>query len=176
MTTKIGITHNSATLSDDNKQMTFEDIYKTYWQKVFRLCMGYVNDPYWAEDIAQETFLTIWQQLSKFRNESSMGTWVFRIAANHCLRQIEKNKRMPKANMPAEIAEVPQTDDSGKIEFLYKCISELPETDRIIISLELEDLKQSEIANIIGISEANVRVRIHRIKEKLMRKFNNYEK
>lgn len=176
MTTKIGITHNSTTLLDDNKQMTFEEIYKTYWQKVFRLCMGYVNDHDWAKDIAQETFLTIWQQLSKFRNESSIGTWVFRIATNHCLRQIEKNKRMPKANMPTEIAEVPQTDDSNKIEFLYKCISELPETDRIIISLELEDLKQSEVANIVGISEANVRVRIHRIKEQLTRKFNNYEK
>jgi RNA polymerase sigma-70 factor (ECF subfamily) len=156
--------------------MTFEDIYKTYWQKVFRLCMGYVNDQDWVKDIAQETFLTIWQQLPKFRNESSIGTWVFRIATNHCLRQIEKNKRMPKSKMPSEIAEVPQTDDSNKIEFLYKCISELPETDRIIISLELEDVKQTEIANIVGISEANVRVRIHRMKETLSHKFKNYEK
>jgi RNA polymerase sigma-70 factor (ECF subfamily) len=156
--------------------MTFEEIYRTYWQKVHRLCMGYVNDSDWAKDIAQETFITVWQQLPKFRNESSMGTWVFRIASNHCLRQVEKQKRMPQSKLPADIAEVLQPDIDSKIEFLYKCISELPETDRIIISLELEDVKQTEIANIVGISEANVRVRIHRMKETLSHKFKNYEK
>ena len=155
--------------------MTFEEIYKTYWQKVFRLCMGYVNDHDWAKDIAQETFITVWQQLTKFRNESSIGTWVFRIASNHCLRQIEKQNKMPKSDLPVEIEDVLQPNVESKMELLYKYISELPETDRIIISLELEDVKQTEIANIMGISEANVRVRIHRIKEKLTQKFNKYE-
>lgn len=155
--------------------MTFEEVYKMYWQKVLRLCMGYVNNHDWAKDIAQETFITIWQQLPKFRNESSVGTWVFRIASNHCLRQIERQNRMPQSNLPAELAEVVQPNIENKFEFLYKCISELSETDRIIISLELEDLKQTEIANIVGISETNVRVRIHRIKEELRQKFHNYE-
>ncbi|MNY80439.1 RNA polymerase sigma factor [compost metagenome] len=58
---------------------------------------------------------------------------------------------------------------------MYKCIAELPETDRIIISLELEDIKQNEIAKIVGLSEANVRVKIHRIKEKLTQKFKENE-
>jgi len=155
--------------------MTFEEVYKMYWQKVLRLCMGYVNNHDWAKDIAQETFITIWQQLPKFRNESSVGTWVFRIASNHCLRQIERQNRMPQSNLPAEIVEVVQPNIESKFEFLYKCISELSEIDRIIISLELEDLKQIEIANIVGISETNVRVRIHRIKEELRQKFHNYE-
>lgn len=165
----------------DNKtsKIEFEQIYKTNWQKVFRLCMGYVNDLAWAKDIAQETFITVWQQLPKFRNESSIGTWIFRIASNHCLRQIEKDNRMPKTEltkklkdeMPEEISN--KTDN--KLEFLYKSISELPETDRIIISLELEEVKQSEIADILGLSEANVRVKIHRIKEKLSKKFENYD-
>ncbi len=155
--------------------MTFEEIYKTFWQKVFRLCMGYVNDYDLAKDIAQETFITIWQQLPNYRNESEVGTWVFRIASNHCLRQIEKGNRMPKALLPVEIEDVIQPNIESKLEFLYKSISELPETDRLIISLELEDLKQAEIANIAGISEANVRVRVHRIKEKLIQKFNKYE-
>ena len=155
--------------------MTFEEIYKTYWQKVLRLCMVYVNNHDWAKDIAQETFITVWQQLPKFKNESSIGTWVFRIASNHCLRQIERQNRMPQSNLPTELAEVVQPNIENKFEFLYKCISELSETDRIIISLELEDLKQTEIANIVGISETNVRVRIHRIKEELRQKFHNYE-
>lgn len=155
--------------------MKFEDIYKEFWQKVYRICLGYVNDPDWAKDIAQETFITIFQQLSNFRNQSSIGTWIYRIAANHCLRQIERNNKLTKTTFPIEIAEEEQTDVEGKIAYLYKSISELPELDRIIISLELENVKQAEIAFIVGLSEANVRVKIHRIKEKLTQKFNRYE-
>ena|SRR5215210_4650436 len=155
--------------------MTFEEIYKCFWQKVFRLCLGYVNDYDLAKDITQETFITVWQQLPKFRSESAVGTWVFRIASNHCLRQIEKADKMPKALLPAEMEDAIQPNIECKLDFLYKSISELPETDRLIISLELEDVRQAEIANIIGLSEANVRVRIHRIKEKLTQKFNKYE-
>ena len=155
--------------------MTFEEIYKTYWPKVYRLCMGYVNDKDCAKDIAQESFIKIWQQLPKFRGASSIGTWVFKIASNHCLRQIEKQNRMPKSDLPEELEEVLPPNIEHKIGFLYQCISELPEIDRIIISMELEDIKQSEIADILGISETNVRVKIHRIKEKLTLKFNHYE-
>lgn len=155
--------------------MKFEEIYNSHWQKVFRLCMGYVNDTDRAKDIAQETFIHVWEQLPKFRNESSIGTWIFRIASNQCLRQLEKDKRMPKTAIPVQLEAKPDISNEGKIAFLYKCISELNEMDRIIISLELEDMKQQEIADIVGISEANVRVKIHRIKEKLALKFKTYE-
>ena len=155
--------------------MVFEELYKIYWSKVFRLCMGYVNNRDLANDIAQETFITVWKQLPNFRNESAVGTWIFRIASNHCLRQIEKDKRMPKVEFPLQIEDKLQPDDEHKVKFLYKCISELPEADRIIISLELEDIKQAEIANIVGLTEANIRVKLHRIKEKLSQKFKDYE-
>lgn len=149
----------------------FEAIYKTYWQKIFRLCMGYVNDHDLAKDMAQETFIIVWQQLPKFRNEANIGTWIFRIASNNCLRHIEKQNRFPRAELPPNLAEEKIPGSEPKIQFLYKCIAELPETDRIIISLELENIKQAEIASIVGLSESNIRVRIHRIKEKLNQKF-----
>jgi RNA polymerase sigma-70 factor (ECF subfamily) len=68
----------------------FEVIYKTYWDKIFRLCMGYVNDYDLAQDLAQETFILVWQKLESFRNESSIGTWIFRIVTKHCLRWKKK--------------------------------------------------------------------------------------
>jgi RNA polymerase sigma-70 factor (ECF subfamily) len=151
--------------------MKFEDIYQEYWQKIFRLCMGYVNDYALAQDLAQETFIIVWQQLPNFRNEANISTWVFRIASNNCLRQIEKQKRFQKVEMPKQLMEENTESIEPKIQFLYKCISELNEIDRIIISLELENIKQSEIATIVGLSEANIRVKIHRIKEKLTQKF-----
>jgi RNA polymerase sigma-70 factor (ECF subfamily) len=153
----------------------FEEIYESYWQKIFRLCMGYVNDYTLAQDLTQETFLSVWEQLPKFRNESNIGTWIFRIASNNCLRQIEKQKRFPKAQLPLDLSEEKQHNMEPQIQFLYKCIAELPEMDRIIISLELEDIKQAEIASIVGLSEANIRVKISRIKEKLTEKFSRNE-
>ena len=153
--------------------MNFETIYKTYWQKVFRVCMGYANDTAAAKDLAQETFIKVWKQLPKFRNESSIGTWIFRIASNTCLRQIQKDKKMPKSELPLEIKdEILETNIEKDIQLLYQYISELQEVERIIISLELEDMNQKEIAEIVGLSEGNVRVKIHRIKEKLTQKFN----
>ena len=151
--------------------MEFETIYKTYWDRIFRLCMGFVNDYDVAQDLAQETFIIVWQKLDTFRNESGIGTWIFRIASNNCLRQIEKEKRFPKSELPPHITEEKQYSLEPEIKFLYKCIAELPDTERIIISLELEDVKQADIAKIVGLSEANIRVKIHRIKDKLTQKF-----
>lgn len=151
--------------------MVFEEIYELYWQRIFRLCMGYVNDPELAQDLAQETFIIVWQQLPKFRNESSIGTWIFRIASNNCLRQIEKEKKFAKTDLPINLEEKKQESMEPQIQMLYQFISELPETDRIIISLELEEIRQAEIAHIVGLSESNIRVKIHRIKEKLTQKF-----
>lgn len=151
--------------------MVFEEIYELYWQRIFRLCMGYVNDAELAQDLAQETFIIVWQQLPKFRNESGVGTWIFRIASNNCLRQIEKEKKFSKTDLPINLEEKKQESIEPQIQMLYQFISELPETDRIIISLELEEVKQAEIAHIVGLSESNIRVKIHRIKEKLTQKF-----
>lgn len=156
--------------------MIFKEIYNDYWPKIFRLCMGYVNDYDLAQDLAQDTFIIVKEQLPKFRNESSIGTWIYKIASNRCLRQLETNKRIQTTELPFQIKEETPSSLEPQIQFLYACVSELPETDRIIISLELEDIKQSEIAKIVGLSESNIRVKIHRIKAILTQKFKVYER
>lgn len=137
--------------------------------------MGYVNDNDLAKDLAQETFIIVFKKLPEFRNEAKISTWIFRIASNICLRQIERQNRYSKDEIPKQVTEENSTDIEPKIKFLYKCISELQETDRIIISLELENIQQEDIATIVGLSNTNVRVRIHRIKEKLRIKFKAYD-
>ena len=81
---------------------------------------------------------------------------------------IQKSKT---AGMVFNIKEEKSYTLEPQIQSLYKWIAELQEMERIIISLELEDVKQAEIANIVGLSEPNTRVKIHRIKEKLTQKF-----
>ncbi|MBX2968346.1 MAG: RNA polymerase sigma factor [Cyclobacteriaceae bacterium] len=154
--------------------MDFETLYRLYWGKIFRVCMGYVGDRDLAQDIAQDTFVIVWQQLSSFRNESGIGTWIYRIATNNCLRQLEKQKRSTHQELPQHLPEEKQQDLEPQIQLLYQFIAELPEIDRIIISLELEDVKQAEIAQIVGLSESNIRVKIHRIKERLNKRFKEH--
>lgn len=154
--------------------MTFEEIYTQYSPKIFRVCMGYVNDHEHARDLTQETFIAVWQNLSTFRNESAIGTWIYRIATNNCLRAVERSKRISFGKFPKDVAMDTEESSDTKVKFLYQCISEMEETDRIIISLVLEDLPQAEIASIVGLSEGNARVKIHRIKQKLTEKFKQY--
>ena len=156
--------------------MEFEEIYSSFSPKIFRLCMGYVNDKDWAKDLTQETFIQVWQNLSKFRNESSIGSWIFRIASNICLRQIDRSSKMIKVDIPFQIEDKPEEHINEQIDLLYKCIASLEETDRLIISLVLEDLPHKEIAIITGISEGNIRVKIHRIKQVLTQRYNEYAK
>lgn len=156
--------------------MEFERIYKSYWDKVFRLCMGFFNDYSLAQDLAQDIFVRVWQHLPDFRGESSIGTWIFRIATNVCLRQAERQKSSSHTDIRLEAVAEESGDDSSQVQALYKAIAGLPEMDRLIISLYLEELKQYEIAQITGLSEVNVRVKIHRIKSMLAKKLrNSYE-
>lgn len=151
--------------------MNFKEIYKQYSPKIFRLCMGYVNDYEQARDLTQETFIAVWQNLPAFRGESKLSTWIFRIATNICLRAIEKSKRARTVDLspdlPVKMSGVEEKEKLEKLQILYDSIGELQETERLIISLFLEELPQKEIAAIVGLTEGNVRVKIHRIKEKL---------
>ena len=155
--------------------ITFEELYSRYSPQIFRVCLGYTNNEDQAQDLVQETFIAVWNGLPGFRNESQIGTWIFRIATNHCLRAVAKAKRMPGGELPFNLAAPVEESIEEKVSILYRCIGELAETERIIISLELEGLPQSEIARIVGLNSGNVRVKVHRIKEKLAIKLRAYE-
>ncbi|MCU0354959.1 MAG: RNA polymerase sigma factor [Cytophagales bacterium] len=146
---------------------TFEEIYVQYSPKVYRLCMGYVNNHDLAKDLVQDTFVNVWKYLPGFRGDADVGTWVFKIATNICLSHLKKDSRQAQTDLPTDLADIPAENTDERIALLYRSIAQLEENERLIISMVLEDLPQKQIAEIIGISEGNVRVRIHRIKEKL---------
>lgn len=156
--------------------MDFDEIYKIYSAKIFRVCLGYFNDYDLAKDITQETFIAVWEHLEKFENRSSIGTWIYKIATNKCLRKIQKKKSRPTSALPSNLKYVePSFEKEAQLTRLHQYISELPEFEKIIITLSLEDVPQEKIAEIIGISHANIRVKIHRIKAKLTQKFKENE-
>jgi RNA polymerase sigma factor (sigma-70 family) len=161
-----------------NKDAEFKKIFEANSSKIYHLCLGYTGDTESANDLLQETFVKVWQNLDKFQYKSQISTWIYRIAVNTCLTHLRVEKRMPKDELTPAIIENSKeelTEKNEKIQLLYRCISQLEESERIIITLVLDEVPYAEIAEVSGITEGNLRVRIHRIKQKLTDLYNRYE-
>ena len=163
----------------DNREEAFRKIYEANSKKIYHLCYGYTGDDDAANDLLQETFLKVWQNLHKFRNQALISTWIYRIAVNTCLTYLRSEKRQAKDELTPLIAESkPEvfSEKNEQVALLYKCISKLEESERIIITLVLDEVPYPEIAEVSGISEGNLRVKIYRIKQKLTELYNQYER
>ncbi|MBG6234299.1 RNA polymerase sigma-70 factor (ECF subfamily) [Pedobacter sp. CAN_A7] len=161
----------------EQKDQLFKQIFDANSKKIFHLCYGYTGDKDSANDLLQETFLKVWQNLDKFRNKSLISTWIYRIAVNTCLTYLRSEKRQAKEELTENIIESKPEEFSEKNEqvaLLYQSIAKLEENDRLIITMVLDDLPYHEIADISGISEGNLRVKIHRIKQKLTELYNQH--
>lgn len=138
------------------------------------MCMAYTDDEMLAQDLLQETFIKVWQNLSAFRGDAKPGTWIYRIAVNTCLSHIRSPKNKPAAALPETFDKPDDTSHAVKEQLqqqLYASVQQLSETDRLIISMVLERIPYAEIAEAININEGNLRVRIHRIKQELTKIF-----
>ncbi|WP_353136391.1 RNA polymerase sigma factor [Pseudopedobacter sp.] len=161
------------------QEQVFKEIFQANSKKIYHLCYGYTNDEDSANDLLQETFIKVWQNLDKFRNQSMISTWIYRIAVNTCLTYLKKENRQQKDELTPNIIENHKEDISEKeeqVKVLYKCIAQLEETDRLIITMVMDEVPYQEIAEISGISEGNLRVKIHRIKNKLTELYNKHER
>jgi RNA polymerase sigma factor (sigma-70 family) len=162
-----------------NKEALFKEIFQANSRKIYHLCYGYTGDDDSANDLMQETFMKVWQNLDKFRNQALISTWIYRIAVNTCLSYLRVEKRHPKDELTDNIIENKGEEISDKneqVSSLYRCISQLEENERLIITMVLDELPYPEIAEISGISPGNLRVKIHRIKQKLTELYNRNER
>lgn len=155
-------------MNEKNRTEEFNELFNRHYSKVFRLCRGYFNgDPAIASDAAQEVFLKVWEHSDSFRQQSNMSTWIYRIAVNTCLMHLRKastSKEIKTDTLPDLPAEIYSTEQEEKLRQMYACIQKLDETGKVIILMVLEGISYPEIALTVGITEENVRVRIHRIK------------
>ena len=139
-------------------------------ESLLRICSIYSTDSEMKKDFFQESVLNIWKSLSSFNSQSSLKTWMYRITINVCLGLNNKRKK-EKLDFIEIIEEKNQINLVEKIdprlEKLEKCIAKLKTSNKVIISLYLEELPYKEIASITGLSENHVAVKVKRIKKKL---------
>ena len=168
-------------------QEAFEGIVDLFKDKIYRHCYRMVGNGHEAEDLAQETFLRAYRNISKYNNEFKFSTWIFRIATNLCIDRLRKKK--PDYYLDAE---VPGTDgatmysqlsieeplpeevvtENERWNELQEEIMKLPEKYRTAIVLKyVEDLSLEEISHIMDIPVPTVKTRIHRGREALKKVF-----
>ncbi len=144
-------------------------------QKLFRICSVYTKDAEDTKDLFQEGLVNIWQSMPNFEAKSSIGTWMFRITLNVCLRF--RTKLIKKQNQFINIdsittanirAEERSNEQNEPHINLRNCIKKLNEADKAVIALYLEELPYKEISNIIGLTENHIAVKVKRIKSKLL--------
>ena len=160
-----------------NKEQIFTQIYSNLKDKIYRLCLGFTGNPFDANDLFQEILILIWNNLQNFRNESSINTWVYKIATNRAILFINRKKRDAKLHPDVNLGtlQIKTVHDDFELKYfneeiikqLYFAISTLKETEKIIIGLLLEGCSYNEISEITGLSVSNVGVKINRIKKVL---------
>jgi RNA polymerase sigma factor (sigma-70 family) len=134
--------------------------------------MGFLkgSDPQ-AKDLSQEVFIQVWNNLRKFRSDSSPKTWIYRITVNTCLNHLKKEKllyeKIGEAIRDQPVAVELPANEKDPVNALYTAMAALSEVDRLITGMLLEEIPNTEIASILGINEGNLRVKIHGIKLKL---------
>ena len=148
----------------------FIEILNLHRGLIYKVCNLYCSDPEDRKDLFQEIVLQVWKSLGSFRQQSSLTTWMYRIALNTAITHLRKEKRSPMQVSSTSIDIPDVAEDGGKEEMLtelFIAIERLDKIDKSIVLLYLEKKSHEEISEITGLTRSNVAVRFSRIKSKL---------
>jgi RNA polymerase sigma factor (sigma-70 family) len=176
------------------KQAAFSRLLDDYQQKVFGTCISFIPNKEDAEDVAQEVFLEVFKSISKFKGDSKLATWIYKITTNKCLEFIrKKNSKKRFAFMQTILGnDIPfdktnyftevkhpgiLLENKEKSAIIFKAINTLPENQRVIFTLAKIDRKSyQEIIEITGKNLSSVESIMFRAKKGLQKKLANYYK
>jgi RNA polymerase sigma-70 factor (ECF subfamily) len=154
----------------------FEELYRAHAGKLFSVACRMLGNPADAEDLLQEIFLSAHRKLESFRGESALGTWLYRLATNHCLDYLRS--RAARTNQVTDALE----DDAGQFEpggrtlaeqtvtkmDLERALARLPEGCRAAFVLhDVQGLEHKEVAQALGIAEGTSKSQVHKARHRL---------
>jgi RNA polymerase sigma-70 factor (ECF subfamily) len=176
----------------------FEKLVGRFQDRVYGLAHRMLGERHDAEDVTQQTFLSMVEHLRDFRGESAVAGWVLRIAANHALKLLRKRRGLPTVPLDDPVGEgegyagvphpeviAPWREDPAELagrrevrELIDRALTELDAKYRAVFVLrDIEGFSVKETADLLGISEANVKVRLLRarlaLREKLTQVLGN---
>lgn len=139
---------------------------------IHKVCRIYTSNKDAHNDLFQEIAIQLWKAYPKFRGESKLSTWMYRIGLNTAITLYRKSKRsIVTQDFDSVLYRIESTsyDDTEEeqLKLMYKAIHQLNDIDKALIFLYLEDVNYKEISETMGITEVNARVRMNRIKTRL---------
>ncbi|MBI3813937.1 MAG: RNA polymerase sigma factor [Nitrospinae bacterium] len=162
----------------ENKKERFLNLFKEYESRIYNFIYRMTRNEADAEELTQEAFIRVWNGIDKLRSDSSITSWIYKIASNVCFDSFRKNKRTLKEETlePDDEflydAKIPLIEDeiykARMAECIRSYIAKLPEDYRAVILLhDIEGLKNSDIADMLGISLDAVKIKLHRARGRL---------
>lgn len=176
------------------KQSAYSKLINDFQQKVFATCISFVPNKEDAEDIAQEVFVEVFNSISKFKGNSKLSTWIYRITTNKCLEFIRKRNTKKRFAFLQSIMgnEIPMDktsyftemnhpgiimENKEKSETLFKAINQLPDAQRIVFTLcKVDGKSYQEISEITEKSVSSIESLMFRAKKNLQSLLENFYK
>ncbi|MBF0596161.1 sigma-70 family RNA polymerase sigma factor [Faecalibacter sp. WQ 117] len=139
---------------------------------IHKICRIYTDDELSHEDLFQEIVLQLWRSYDSFKGDAKFSTWMYRVSLNTAIILIrKKHKSIQISNLEYQSLNIKSEDINSETEeqlqLLYAAIKMLNNMERALVLMYLDDLPYKEIAETIGISEVNARVKMNRVKQKL---------
>jgi RNA polymerase sigma-70 factor (ECF subfamily) len=139
---------------------------------IHKVCSLYASTLQDRQDLYQEIIIQLWKAYPRFRGEAKLSTWMYRVALNTAISDYRKQQR---SVVTTELGLINKemtdhgtdSDIEEKIKLLYEAIRYLPEIEKALVMLYLDDKSYEEMEDILGINQNNLRVKMNRIKEKL---------
>ena len=154
----------------EERAALYAAIQEQYSQQLYHFCrVCYPDDKYRCDSLYSDLFYHIWKGLATFRHESTLSTWLYRVARNTARNdRFRQRHTLTFRRLEAGDLDIADTTDTDpQLDELYSLIRRLDFDDRHLVYLYLQQLPQHEIARILDISTTNVSTRINRIKKKL---------
>ena len=173
------------------EEPAFKILVETYQNRVYSSVLNILQNAVEAEDAAQETFIKIYESINSFKEESTLATWIYRIAIRKALEKIRMKKNRERLHsilpwwMPIEVKSLDaaylnpgiKIEHKEKATIILKAISELPNNQRIAFTLvRVQGMKHEEASEIMQISIKAIESLLSRAKENLKQKLKHYYK
>lgn len=157
---------------DKTLEHTFISEFQKNQNIIHKVCRIYTSNQEAHNDLFQEITIQLWKAYPKFRGDSKLTTWMYRIGLNTAITLYRKSKRSIKTqDFDSVLHKIQSADyddtEEEQLKLMYKAIHQLSDIDKALIFLYLEDKNYKEISKTIGISEVNARVKMNRIKTRL---------
>jgi RNA polymerase sigma-70 factor, ECF subfamily len=159
-------------MTDDKQKDEFLDILGKNVGIILKISRAYTLNTADKEDLINDIALELWKSYRRFKGDSKVSTWIYRVALNTSMN-FKRKKEKDRLFFPDDLNQfenqhlINEPPDSSDSEVLYQCIDELNQLNKAIILLYLDGNSHEEISEITGISKTNVGTRISRIKEQI---------